>query len=190
MHPLGCFGSSLAFAPATSVCQGCDARLECEAMVEARRPQVLRLLSRFTDSKGEKMAVHWLKPAEKKKLKANRKAAALAEAEAVTYGDTVTVTALKAKLDKRSHGLLDQMSLAHINPKVHNLEYVGGFSKAMASIVAALRARPHTMQELTDALAQRCSYSATTAQREAYALVSILTVSDRAKRIGPSVELT
>lgn len=190
MHPLGCFGSSLAFAPQTQVCQGCSAFAECEAKVEARRPQLLRLLSRFTDASGEKVAVAWLTPAERKKLRQARKAAALAEAERETYGDQTTALALKANLDKRVHGLFDQLTLARINPKISSFEVIGGFSKAMAITVAALQSKPRvTMRDLTAALAQRCAYSATNAQREAYALVSILTVCDRAERVGPYVEL-
>lgn len=190
MHPLGCFGSTLAFAPQTSVCQGCSARVECEAKVEARRPTWLRLLSRFTDASGEKVAVAWLTPAERKKLKQNRKAAALAEAERETYGDQQSAMALKAKLDLRSHGLLDQLTMDRINPKVASLEVIGGFSDAMGALLSALRQRPHTMRELTATLAQRCSYSASNAQREAYALVSILTACDRAKRVDAQVELS
>jgi hypothetical protein len=191
MHPLGCFGSSLAFAPQTSICQGCSARAECEAIVEARRPQFLKLLSRFTDASGEKVAVAWLKPAERKKLKANRKAAALAEAERETYGDTTTALAIKANLDSRVHPLLDRLTMQRINPKVSSLEVIGGFSSAMAEVVCALRNAPRvSMRDLTATLAQRCSYSATNAQREAYALVSILTVCDRAQRVGPFVELS
>jgi len=190
MHPLGCFGSSLAFAPDTAVCQGCSARNECAAKVEARRPQLLRLLSRFTDAKGEKVAVAWLSKDERKKLRAARKAAALAEAERETYGDEQSAWALKSQLDKRAHGMFDEMTLERINPKVASLEIVGGFSNAMGALIAALRTAPQSMRDLTDALSQRCSYSATNAQREAYALVSILTVCDRAKRVGPLVELS
>lgn len=190
MHPLGCFGSSLAYAPQTTVCQACDGRAECEALVEGRRPQVLRLLSRFTDAKGEPMAVHWLTPAEKKQLKANRKAAALAEAERATYGSEDAVTELKAGLDKRAHSIFDQLTAARINCQTRSLEFIGGFSKAMATVILLLRSRPRTMQELTAELGSRCGYSASNAQREAYSLVSILTVCDRAKRSGPFVELT
>jgi hypothetical protein len=190
MHPLGCFGSTLAFAPKTSVCQGCSARIECEATVQARRPQWLRLLSRFTDASGEKVAVAWLTPAERTKLRQNRKAAALAEAERETYGDQKSAWALKSKLDNRAHGLFDQLTLDRINPKFASLEVFGGFSDAAGAVIAALRARPCSMRELADTLAQRCAYSASSAKREAYALVSILTVSDRAKRVGPNVELS
>lgn len=190
MHPLGCFGSSLAFAPDSTACQSCSARVECEALVEARRPQLLRLLSRFTDAKGEKVAVAWLKPEERKKLRAARKAAALAEAERETYGDEQSAWALKSQLDKRVHGMFDDMTLERINPKVASLEIVGGFSNAMGALIVALRTAPQSMRDLTDTLAQRCAYSASNAQREAYALVSILTVCDRAKRVGPLVELS
>lgn len=190
MHPLGCFGSSLAFAPDSTVCQGCAGRNECEAMVEARRPQLLRLLSKFTDATGEKVAVAWLKPAERKKLRAARKAAALAEAERETYGDQQSAWALKSNLDKRAHALFDRLTMERINAKHASLEVVGGFSSAMGTMIAALRNEPQSMRDLTDTLSQRCAYSATNAQREAYALVSILTVCDRAKRVGPLVELT
>jgi hypothetical protein len=189
MHPLGCFGSSLAFAPQTSVCTGCPARVDCETMVEARRPQMLRLLSHYSDPKGERMAVHWLKPDEKRRLKASRKAAALAEAETEIYGDRLAVTAMKATLDHRAHGLLDQMTLARINPRVCSFEIIGGVSGAMRAVIALLSNRPRTMSELSATLAQRSGYSAQTAQREAYALASILTSCDRAQRVGPHLEL-
>lgn len=189
MHPLGCFGSSLAFAPTTSVCKGCPRRSDCEALVEARRPQVLRLLSRFTDNKGEFMAFHWLTPAEKKKLKAARKAKTHEAVEAQVYGDRSIVMGLKACLDTRSHALLDRMTKARINVKRDRVEALVGFSTEMGIIVAKLRERPHTMQELIEIIETECSVTQATARRDTYALVSILTVSDRAKRVGPYVEL-
>lgn len=190
MHPLGCFGSSLAFAPDTAVCQGCSARTECEAKVEARRPQWLRLLSRFTDAKGEKVAVAWLRPDERKKLRAARKAAALAEAERQTYGDEQSAWALKSQLEKRVRPFFDRLTMDRINAKHASLETIGASSHTMGVVIEALRARPLTMRDLTDTLSQRCSYSATNAQREAYAIVSILTACDRAKRVGALVELS
>lgn len=189
MHPLGCYGSSLAFAPETSVCQACDRQSECSALVEARRPDVLRLLSKFTDSSGEIMAFHWLTPDEKKKVRKGRKAKALAEVEAQVYGDRSIVMGLKASLDKRVHPLLDRMTKARINIKRDRLEAIGGFSEAMGIIVSALRVQPRTMKELTDILATECNLTQSTAQRDAYALVSILCVSDRANRSDATVEL-
>ncbi len=45
------------------------------------------------------------------------------------------------------------------------------------------------MRGLTDAIQLRCDMSASSAQRTAYALTSILTSSARLKRAGPLVEI-
>lgn len=189
MHPFGCFGSSLAFAPKTAVCQACDRRVECEALVTARRPQMLRLLSRFTDSKGEFMAFHWLTPAEKKKVKAARKLKAQQEIERQVYGDPSVVMGLKATIDFRTQPLLDRMTKARINVKRDSLEAVGGFSTELGVIIAKLRARPRTVMELTDMLASECSLTHATARRDTTALLSILDAADRIQRVGPNIEL-
>lgn len=136
------------------------------------------------------MAFHWLTPPEKKKVRQARKARALAEAERATYGDAgTTILSLKATLDRRSHAMLDRMSKRRINPRLSSLEVIGGASASMLQVVSLLRDRPHTMREIADALAHRCNYTASNAQREAYALVSILTTCERATRNGPHVEL-
>lgn len=135
------------------------------------------------------MAFHWLTPKEKKQVRAMRKKASLEEIEALVYGDRSIVMSLKASLDRRVHPLLDRMTRARINPRTQSLEAVAGFSDPMQFVISLLRMRPHTMSEVTAELTRKCSLSASTAQRDAYALVSILTVCDRAQRVGPSVEL-
>lgn len=134
------------------------------------------------------MTVHWLTPEEKKKLKAIRKKRALEEAEEATYG-LATALNLKAQLDKRARPIFEKMTLARINVVHHKAEVVGTYSKQMAALVKMLSMRPHTMQELTTGLASECNLSASTAQRDAYALVSILNVCDRLSKSGPSMEL-
>jgi hypothetical protein len=190
MHPLGCFGSSLAFDPASVACQSCSGQAACEDKVRARHPQMQKLLSRFTDAKGEMMSVHWMSPAEKRRLKEQRKAQALAEAELRTYGDPTIATGLKAKLDTRVHALVNRMSFQGINPHSADLPRLAKASGPMAAVLDHLSTKPRsTMQELTAAVAQRTSVSDGTAQRDAYAAVSILVACDRAKRVDAIVEL-
>ena len=134
------------------------------------------------------MTVHWLTPEEKKKLKAIRKQRALEEAEEATYG-LATALDLKSRLDKRARPIFEKMTLARINVQRHKTEVVGSYSKQMAALVKMLSTAPHTMQELTTGLASDCNLSESTAQRDAYALVSILNVCDRLSKSGPSMEL-
>lgn len=186
MHPLGCFGSSLAFDPQTAVCQGCSARTDCEAKVRARYPQLQLLLSRFTDAKGEMMSVHWMTPEDKKALKDSRKEEALAEAEGRTFGDRQVARSLRAGIDDRARSLFDAMCMDAINPMTVALDTLAKVSSAMGSVLGVLQSKPRsTITELTVAIAQSEGLSAATAKRDAQALTSILIAADRAQRVGP-----
>jgi hypothetical protein len=163
---------------------------DCEAKVTARHPQMQKLLERFSDKKGDPMSVHWMTPTEKKAWKAERKAAALAEAEALTYGDRTVVTSLKAKLDTRVHALVNRLSFDGINLFRADLDKLATTTPAMGTVLAQLRSNGRaTMQSLVAQVAQNSAHSDGTAQRDTYAAVSILVSSERAQRVGPFVEL-
>lgn len=189
MQPLGCFGSSLAFAPTSSICGGCTARDDCASLVDGRRPLMMRLLERFNDAQGKPMSLPWMTKEERKRHRAAEKALELADAAEGTFGDADAVMALKTHLDARAHPSIDRFVRMRINPKIATLEVVGGVSKCMAVVIAALRDRPHTMRELVARVAAQPSVSASSAQRDTYATVSILTVCERVKRSGKILEL-
>lgn len=91
--------------------------------------------------------------------------------------------------NRRTLSGVEQYKSRGINPNTASISDLGSASAQMAAVVSLLQSRPHTMKELTAGLALRCSYSASTALREAYAQVSILTACDRVQRVGPTVEL-
>lgn len=189
MHSTGCFGSPLAFDKASAACQACKVQNQCAAEFKQRRPKFLRMISKFSDSQGERMTFHWLNKAEKKKVRELRKQAALEEAASATYGDIDTVTALKANMHQRAHVIFDKMVMARINVQRHDHETVGTFSKAMRTVLAQLKSGSCTLPDIASALVSSCSYSAQNARREAQALTSILIACDRAKKSGHKMEL-
>ena len=189
MQPLGCFGSSLAFAPASTTCGSCTARADCESLVERRRPLMLRLLEKFNDAQGKPMSLPWLTKVERKDRRDAQRAADLADDAADTFGDAEAVMELKVGLDKRAHPLIDRFVLMRTNPKIASLEVVGGVSRVMSCVLSALRERPHTMRELTARVASQCAVTASSAQRDTYATVSILTACERVTRSGKTLEL-
>jgi hypothetical protein len=65
MHPLGCFGSTLAFSAKSQTCLACPKQAECGAIVQKREPSFLKLLDLFLDQRGEPMSKKW-RPAVKK----------------------------------------------------------------------------------------------------------------------------
>jgi hypothetical protein len=153
--------------------------------VNARYPTTLRLLARYSDANGESMAFHWLNPADKKKVRDSRKAKALLEAERRTFGDPQIVADLKAKLNKRAHGLIDQMSDRDFNPFTAPLAELARFSCPMKTVIEALQTAEQTTDGLTAEIAHRCSLSASTAKLDVQALTAILIACDRAERVGP-----
>jgi hypothetical protein len=149
-----------------------------------------RLLERFSDNKGDPMSVHWMSPEERKAWKQARKEEALREAETNLYGDPQVPAGIKSKLDVRVHQLVNKLTFEGINLMRADLDTLAHSSRPMAMVLNVLRSRPRaTMQTLTEAVAQGDRYNRGTAQRDAYAAVSLLTSSDRAKRDGPVVEL-
>lgn len=155
----------------------------------ARRPLMLRLLDKFNDAQGNSMALPWMTKVERKARRTAQAALELADAAEDTFGDADAVMALKADLDARAHPTIDRFVKLRINPKVASLEVVGGVSRCMASVVGALRERPRTMRELVAHVAATTSATASSAQRDTYATVSILTVCDRVTRSGKHLEL-
>lgn len=213
MHPLGCYGSSLAYAPTSDVCKGCDAASDCAKLVETRRPLLIRLLEKFLDAQGRPMSLPWLSPAERRaRKKAEREAeeddtpappkidpqvqrVATTQANRATLvqdviGDGETVTALVAQLDTRATRTFNKLVAGRVDPRRASLDTIGAAHPAMSIVCGALSQRPHKMTELTALLASRCGYSASNARREAFAHVSILTACERATRSGQFVELT
>lgn len=189
MHPLGCFGSSLAFAPKSTICGTCAARTECQQLVDNRRPLFLRLLDRFLDAQGKPMSLPWLSAAEKKAQRDEQRAAEKASKEAQVFGDADAVMALKTHLDLRAHPVINKFVRLRLNPMKAPIETVGAVTRPLAVVIQALRSRPHTMRELTSAVATACGYSAQNAQRETYATVSILTACGRAQLRDQLLEL-
>ncbi|SFJ49939.1 hypothetical protein SAMN03159338_1577 [Sphingomonas sp. NFR04] len=180
----GCFGSSLAFDAGSPNCTACAAHADCATMVDKRRPQMMRLLDRFSDGTGKKMSEAWKTRAEK--------AAARKKPEPTPPApmpDEEGVMALKTHLDLRAHSTIDKMVRNRIDPRHAHIEVVAGVNRIMAAVISALRERPHTMRELTACIAQSFSLSAQNAQRSTYATVSILTVCKRVQRNGATLEL-
>lgn len=158
-------------------------------MVEARRPQMLKLLDRFYDQNGDKMSWGWLTDKEKKSERARRKINQLREIEIQVYGSNDAAAELRSQINHAAHATFDRMTRKYINVRTTDIKRIGRFSKPMSALINMLRTRPHTMQEIIDGLVSECSLKSSTARDTAYALVSILTVSDRAQRVGPNLEL-
>lgn len=155
-----------------------------------RRPTFMLLLSKFYDGKGDPMSWAWQTKAEKKARKKAERDAEVREAAIGLMGDPSAFEDIRAKLDKRAHGLLNKILRRRLNPRSDNIEVLNSVSRPVAELVTALRAKPQTMRDLTDTLVTRCAQSQASAQRTAYSLVSVLTACERAKRVGPFVELT
>lgn len=136
------------------------------------------------------MAFHWLNDSERKVILERRRRAAAAEVVVAVYGSEAAGAALRAKIVKRGQVLFDKMTRRRINCLESELSKLAAFSKAMKVTIDCLSQQPHTVSEIADALVSHANYTPKTAEREAYALVSILVASDRAKRVGLSVELS
>ena len=189
MHPLGCFGSSLAFAPQSTICGSCSSSVDCQALVEARRPLMMRLLEKFLDATGKPMSLPWMTTAERRDRRKQERAADKAEAEETVFGDAAQVMELKLSLDARAHPTINRFVKLRTNPKVASLETLAATTRPLAAVVNALRDQPRSMRELSAIVAQRCGFSAQNAQREAYSTVSILRACDRVTQRGQLLEI-
>jgi hypothetical protein len=174
MLPNGCFGSSLAYEPKSAVCSACPSRVECAAKVEARYPNWIRLLARFSDSAGKTMDEAWLTPADKKARKEQRKLLALREAELQTFGDPAVGQNLRDTMDKRAHTHLDDCVDLRINPLTADMTELCKVSTAMKSAVTALLAAPTHRDTIAQSIASDCGLSARTAKRDTDALLAFL----------------
>lgn len=174
MLPNGCFGSSLAYAPKSATCAACPARVDCGAIVNKRYPNLLRLLARFSDSKGVPMYEHWLNDKEKRKLKELRKARAVREADGATFGDPAVGQQLRASLDQRAVPLLDKCVTHRVNPLTDELGKLRKVSKPLNSALAALFKAPTHRDTIERSIASESGLSASTAKRETDALLAFL----------------
>ena len=100
MHPAGCFGSFLAFSETSRTCTACSGRDECSQIVLARRPITLKLLSRFSDGKGDTMDAAWLTPQEKLDRRQKRLALTAKPTSATTVRQAI-LTMLKTRAHTR-----------------------------------------------------------------------------------------
>jgi hypothetical protein len=189
MHSFGCFGSSLAFIEDGENCTSCPHRVECGALVQARMPQWLRVLDAIRDMSGESMKSEWMKPediaAEKKRAKDMKAQAAASRA----YGSVADLDRVKSLHKKNTHSLIDQLALAGVNVERDSVDVLSKADKKMATIVALLRTRPHSMKELAAEVAAKHHLTDASAQRMTYARISILFISKRVKRAAGNVEL-
>lgn len=174
MLPNGCFGSSLAYEPKSATCTACPSHVECAAKVEARYPNWIRLLARFSDGSGKPMDEAWLTPADKKRRKEERKLVALREAELQTFGDPAVGQNLRETLDQRAHTYLDDCLDLRINPLTADMNELRKVSTAMNSAVVALLAAPTHRDSIAQSIASDCGLSARTAKRDTDALLAFL----------------
>jgi hypothetical protein len=173
MLPNGCFGSSLAYAPKSATCISCPAHTECGARVNARYPNLMRLLTRFSDSKGVPMVEHWLSDTDKRRLKNLRKQRAQREADLATFGDPAMGEQLRASLDKRAIPLLDECVAHRIDPRTADL----GKLRTVAPLASALQTifkAPTHRDTIARSIASERGLSATTAKRETDAVLAFL----------------
>lgn len=189
MHPFGCFGSSLACDKQSNVCMACVKLDECHQQVEARKPQLLLLLSKFADIHGQPVSNSWMTKQERAAVAKKKKQSASVERETIMYGCPDMAEEIRLKLDKRARPLFNRYTKAGVNIFKDSLSTIASIDRPMAETIKLLKLRPHTMKDLTAALAQKLTKSEAAAQRDAYVCASILTVSDRAHRVGPNLEL-
>jgi len=189
MRPFGCFGSSLICNEQTATCSACPELVECSKIVEARRPQLLKLLSRFSYKSGQCVGYEWMTTSERRALNKGRKLNAQAESEIRMFGSTERAEEIRMQMDKRARPLFNRFIKAGVNTFKDKLSVLSSFERSMGVVIGALQQRPHTIKELTALIVSKLNKSEAAAQRDAYVCVSILTVSDRAQSVGPNLEL-
>lgn len=189
MRPYGCFGSSLACDAQSQTCIACPKLDECSDIVNARRPAILKLLSKFSDADGNPVSLHWMTPKEKRELTAKKRSAAHDQCKIQIYGTVDRADKLRDGLHTRARPIFDRMTKANLNILTDKLDTLAAFDRQMGLIIKHLKAQPATLAELTAALAQKLSISEATAKSDAQSRTSILLVADRAQRVGKTLEL-
>lgn len=177
MHPAGCFGSSLAYDAKSPVCSGCPKKTECSALVTGRRPAFLRVLDKFSDGQGRTMAWPWLTARERKVRRDKEK-----DLANPCFG-------LMSQINDRAHPTINTMAKLSVDPRSATLDELAEVTPQLGAVIEALKQAPQTVDGLTDAIARRCSLKASTAKRDAYALMSLLTTCNRAERDGSLIRL-
>lgn len=174
MLPNGCFGSSLAYEPKSATCNACPSHVDCAAKIDARYPNLIRLLARFSDSSGKPMDEAWLTPADKKARKEERELLALREAELQTFRDPAVGQQLRMTLDKRAHRFLNDCIDLRINPLTASFDALQRVNQPMKSAIAALLTAPTHRDRIAQSIASDCGLSASTAKRDTDALLAFL----------------
>jgi hypothetical protein len=115
-----------------------------------------------------------LSAADKKRLKERRAAMAKREAETALFGSPAAAQKLRIEMSSEAADLFDQLVAHRINPLTAPIEQMKAVSKPLGSALTALQASPSTRDTIERAIASGASRSATTAQRETKAVLSLL----------------
>jgi hypothetical protein len=174
MLPNGCFGSSLAFDAKSAACKACAHRSACQKIVNDRYPKLMVLLSRFTDSGGKRMAEYWLSAADKKRLKERRKKMAQREAETALFGSPAAAQQVRQGMSDEAAKLFDKLVAQRINPATASINTLKTVSAPLGSALTALESSPQSRATVERAIASGARLSASTAQRETKAVLSLL----------------
>jgi hypothetical protein len=189
MLPNGCYGSSLAFDQKSAACLACAHRKPCEQIVNDRYPKLMTLLARFTDTNGKRVAEHWLSAADKKRLKERKKLMAQREAETALFGSPAKAQQLRQEMSDEAAKLFDQIVSQRINPTTAPIDTLKTVSKPLGSALTALQRAPTDRTTIERAIASGASLSASTAQRETKAVLSLLKRCGRIAQTNNRLEI-